>query len=66
MLMVSKEKIFLTICFLILPKVANMGVTSVIVTMFYDVFEVCFLTENNYCVVMADLIANVADVIATC
>ena len=43
-----------------------MGVTSVIVTMFYDVFEVSFLTENNYCVVMADLIANVADVIATC
>ena len=47
--MVSKEKTFLTICFLILPKVANMGVTSVIVTMFYDVFEVCFLTEQLLC-----------------
>ena len=47
-------------------KVANMGVTDVIVTIFDDVFEVCFLTENNYCFFMADLIASVADVIATC
>ena len=64
--MVSKEKIFLMICFLILPKVANMGVTDVIVTVFYNVLNGLFLTDNNYYIVVADLIANVADVIATC
>ena len=63
--MVSKKKIFLIICF-ILPKVANMGVTDVIVTVFYNVLNGLFLTDNNYYIVMADLIANVADVIATC
>ena len=52
--------------FLILPKVANMGVTDVIVTVFYNVLNGLFLTDNNYYVIMADLIANVADVIATC
>ena len=51
---------------LILPKVANMGVTDVIVTMFYNILNGLFLTDNNYYVIMADLIANVADVIATC
>ena len=66
MLMVSKEKIFLMICFLILPNVANMGVTDVIVTVFYNVLNGLFLTDNNYYIVVADLIANVVDVIATC
>ena len=43
-----------------------MGVTDVIVTIFDDVFEVCFLTEKQLLFFMADLIASVADVIATC
>ena len=43
-----------------------MGVTDVIVTVFYNVLNGLFLTDNNYYVVMADLIANVAGVIATC
>ena len=42
-LMVSKEKIFLIICLLICQIVANMGVTNVVVTIFYDVFNgFCF------------------------
>ena len=32
----------------------------------FVIFEWFILTDNNYYVVMADLIANVADVIATC
>ena len=38
--------------FLILPKVANMGVTDVIVTVFYNVLNGLFLTDNNYYIVM--------------
>ena len=40
--------------FLILPKVANMGVTDVIVTVFYNVLNGLFLTDNNYYIVMAE------------
>ena len=40
-----------------------MGVTDVIVTVFYNVLNGLFLTDNNYYVIMADLIAKVADVI---
>ena len=43
-----------------------MGVTDVIVTVFYNVLNSLFLTDNNYYVTKADLVANVADVIATC
>ena len=41
-----------------------MGVTDVIVTIFDDVFEVCFLTEKQLLFFMADIIASVAEVIA--
>ena len=43
-----------------------MGVTDVIVTIFGDVFEVCFFDRKQLLFFMADLIASVADVIATC
>ena len=33
-----------------------MGVTDVIVTVFYNVLNGLFLTDNNYYVIMADLL----------
>ena len=34
-----------------------MGVTDVIVTILDDVFKVCFLTENNYCILWQILLS---------
>ena len=50
--------------FLILPKCCQYG-SDICCCHLYLMFQGLFLTDNNYYVVMADLIANVADVIAT-
>ena len=53
--------------FLILPKGCQYGSDRCYChCVFYNVLNGLFLTDNNYYVIMADLIANVADVIATC
>ena len=51
--------------FLILPKGCQYGSDRCYCHCVLWCFEGLFLTDNNYYVIMADLIANVADVIAT-
>ena len=65
--MVSKEKKFLIICLLICQIVANMGVTNVVVTIFYDVFNGLFFDRKTITVFGGRSYCQyVADVIVTC